>query len=68
MTTPAVITSLITDRPLCVGCIGATAGVSDDVAQAILLTLAGTLQVVSASRRCRHCDRVQETFMVATHA
>jgi hypothetical protein len=67
MTTPAAITSLITDQPLCVTCISAKAGVSEDVAKAILLTLAESVLVVNASRRCRECELVRETFTVPTH-
>jgi hypothetical protein len=67
MTTPAGITSLITDRPLCVTCISAKAGVSKDVAKAVLLTLAASVVVVTACRRCRECEIVRETFTVATH-
>ena len=66
MTTPAAITSLITDRPLCVTCISAKADVSEDVAQAILLTLAASVLVVTASHRCRECGLLRETFTVST--
>jgi hypothetical protein len=66
MTTPAAIISLITDRPLCVTCISAKAGASEDVAKAVLLTLAESVHVVTASRRCRECELVRETFTVPT--
>jgi hypothetical protein len=66
MTTPAAITSLITDRPLCVTCISAKAGVSEDEAKAVLLTLAASVVVVTASRRCPECELVRETFTVST--
>jgi hypothetical protein len=68
MTTAAAITSLITDRPLCVTCVSAKAGVSEDVARAVLLTLAASLHVVTASSRCRECELVRETFTVPTRS
>ena len=51
----ALVTALISDRPLCVACITQHTSMSTEAVQAALTVMERALQVLRASTTCRRC-------------